>query len=90
MIHAHAEELFPAMAVRGCYQFRLTRNADLSVDPEEVSDLASALRGELLARRYGSGVRLEVADNLPGRARPSSCFGSSSWRKRTSTGSTAR
>ncbi|WP_163577845.1 polyphosphate kinase 1 [Halomonas faecis] len=65
MIHAHAEELFPGMAVRGLYQFRLTRNADLSVDPEEVSDLASALRGELLARRYGSGVRLEVADNCP-------------------------
>ncbi|MGS2744777.1 polyphosphate kinase 1 [Halomonas sp. LS-001] len=65
MIHAHAEELFPGMRVRGCYQFRLTRNADMTVDPEEVSDLASALRGELLARRYGSGVRLEVADNCP-------------------------
>jgi len=65
MIHAHAEELFPGMQVRGCYQFRLTRNADMTVDPEEVSDLASALRGELLARRYGSGVRLEVADNCP-------------------------
>ncbi len=40
MIHAHAEELFPGMRVRGCYQFRLTRNADMTVDPEEVSDLA--------------------------------------------------
>ncbi len=67
MIHAHAGEVFPGMAVRGCYQFRLTRNADLAVDPDEVSDLASALRGELLARRYGSGVRLEVADNCPDR-----------------------
>ncbi len=65
MIHAHAHEVFPGMQVCGCYQFRLTRNADLSVDPEVVSDLASALRGELLARRYGSGVRLEVADNCP-------------------------
>lgn len=65
MIHAHAHEVFPGMEVKGCYQFRLTRNADLSVDPEAVSDLASALRGELLARRYGSGVRLEVADNCP-------------------------
>ncbi|KAA0012111.1 polyphosphate kinase 1 [Billgrantia pellis] len=67
MIHAHAGEVFPGMTVRGCYQFRLTRNADLAVDPDEVSDLASALRGELLARRYGSGVRLEVADNCPDR-----------------------
>ncbi|SDM17436.1 polyphosphate kinase [Modicisalibacter muralis] len=65
MIHAHAQEVFPGMEVRGCYQFRLTRNADFSVDPEAVSDLASALRGELLARRYGDGVRLEVADNCP-------------------------
>ncbi|QTF92339.1 polyphosphate kinase 1 [Halomonas sp. BM-2019] len=65
MIHAHAEALFPGMTVRGCYQFRLTRNADMTVDPEEVSDLASALRGELLARRYGSGVRLEVVDTCP-------------------------
>lgn len=65
MVHAHADELFPGMQVRGCYQFRLTRDADMSVDPEEVSDLASALRGELLARRYGSGVRLEVAENCP-------------------------
>ena len=65
MMHAHAQEVFPGMQVRGCYQFRLTRNADLSVDPEEVSDLASALRGELLARRYGDGVRLEVAENCP-------------------------
>ncbi|OHV10492.1 polyphosphate kinase 1 [Kushneria phosphatilytica] len=65
MIHAHASKLFPGMTIRGCYQFRLTRNADLSVDTEDVSDLASALKGELLARRYGDGVRLEVANNCP-------------------------
>ena len=65
MIHAHAKSLFPGMKVKGCYQFRLTRNADLAVNSEEVSDLASALRGELLSRRYGAAVRLEVADNCP-------------------------
>ena len=65
MIHAHAESLFPGMKVEGCYQFRITRNADLAVDSEEVSDLASALRGELLSRRYGDAVRVEVADNCP-------------------------
>lgn len=65
MIHAHAELLFPGMQVQGCYQFRITRNADLAVDSEEVADLASALRGELLSRRYGDAVRLEVADNCP-------------------------
>ena len=65
MIHAHADDLFQGMKVKGCYQFRLTRNADLSVDAEDVDDLARALRGELFSRRYGDAVRLEVADNCP-------------------------
>ncbi|MHC5347558.1 polyphosphate kinase 1 [Metapseudomonas furukawaii] len=65
MIHAHADDLFPGMKVKGCYQFRLTRNADLSVDTEDVDDLARALRGELFSRRYGDAVRLEVADTCP-------------------------
>ncbi|KRE89525.1 polyphosphate kinase [Frateuria sp. Soil773] len=65
IIHAHAEELFPGMKVLGCYQFRLTRNADLTIDPEDVEDLALALRGELSSRRFGDAVRLEVADNCP-------------------------
>ncbi|PCM42984.1 polyphosphate kinase 1 [Marinobacter sp. ANT_B65] len=64
MIHAHADELFPGMEVKGCYQFRLTRNADLELE-DDLEDLASALRGELLSRRFGDGVRLEVADNCP-------------------------
>jgi polyphosphate kinase len=65
MIHAHADDLFHGMSVKGCYQFRLTRNADLSVDAEDVEDLARALRGELLSRRYGDAVRLEVVDTCP-------------------------
>src|SRR5690554_538192 len=64
MVHAHAEELFPGMVVKGCYQFRLTRNADLELE-DDLEDLASALRGELLSRRFGDAVRLEVADNCP-------------------------
>lgn len=65
MIHAHADKLFPGMTVNGCYQFRITRNADLDVDSEGVADLARALRGELHSRRFGTAVRLEVADNCP-------------------------
>tara|TARA_R110001606_G_scaffold171956_4_gene318068 strand:- start:15567 stop:17654 length:2088 start_codon:yes stop_codon:yes gene_type:complete len=64
MIHAHVSDLFPGMRATGCYQFRVTRNADLEVD-EDAEDLASALKGELLSRRYGDEVRLEVADNCP-------------------------
>jgi polyphosphate kinase len=65
ILHAHAEDLFPGMKVLGCYQFRLTRNADLTIDPEDVEDLALTLRGELYSRRFGDAVRLEVADNCP-------------------------
>lgn len=65
MIHAHADELFNGMSVKGCYQFRLTRNADLAVDAEDVEDLARALRGELYSRRFGDAVRLEVVDTCP-------------------------
>ncbi len=65
MIHAHADKLFSGMDVKGCYQFRITRNADLDVDVEGIADLARALRGELHSRRFGTAVRLEVADNCP-------------------------
>lgn len=65
MIHAHTEKLFPGMKVNGCYQFRITRNADLDVDVEGVADLAITLKGELHSRRFGTAVRLEVADNCP-------------------------
>lgn len=64
IIHLHAKDLFPGMTIKGCYQFRITRNSDLSID-DEVEDLASALLGELLARSYGDAVRLEVADHCP-------------------------
>ncbi len=65
IIHAHVDDLFPGMKVTGCYQFRVTRNSDLFVDEEEIDDLLRAMEGELLSRRYGDAVRLEVADNCP-------------------------
>ena len=50
VIHAHSNELFPGMKVKGCYQFRVTRNADMFVDEEEVEDLLKALKGQLHGR----------------------------------------
>ena len=63
VLHAHVGELFPGMEVRGCYQFRVTRNSDLFVDDEENKNLREQLQGELPHRHYGDAVRLEVADN---------------------------
>ena len=62
VIHAHVGELFAGMEVEGCYQFRVTRNSDLYVDEEEVTNLRTALQGELPQRNFGDAVRLEVAD----------------------------
>jgi len=65
VIHAYVDQLFHGMKVKGCYQFRVTRNSDLFVDEEETQDLLRAVKGELLTRHYGDTVRLEVADNCP-------------------------
>lgn len=67
VVHAHVDHVFPGMMITGCHQFRVTRNADLWVDEEEVEDLLDALKGQLPRRRYGDAVRLEVADNCPDR-----------------------
>src|SRR5277367_6413034 len=53
------------MRVRGCYQFRVTRNSDLFVEQEEVDDLLRAVEGELASRRFGDAVRLETAHDCP-------------------------
>lgn len=65
VVHAFVEDLFPGMKLKGCYQFRVTRNSDLYVDEEEVDDLLRAVEGELGSRRYGDAVRLEVAHDCP-------------------------
>ncbi len=65
LIHEFADELFPGMKVKGCFQFRITRNADLTFDFEEIEDLANTLRGELHSRKYGDAVRLEVDSRTP-------------------------
>ncbi len=57
VLHEHVGELFSGMKVLGCYQFRLTRNADLTIDPEDVDRLVSVLAS------IRDEVRLEVADS---------------------------
>lgn len=65
MISAFVGELFPGMEVRGCYQWRVTRNSDLFVDEEEITNLRKALQGELSQRNFGAAVRLEVDPFMP-------------------------
>jgi len=65
IIRVHVAELFPGLSVDGCYQFRVTRNSNLYVDDEEISDLVLALEGQLEASRHGAAVRLEVSHECP-------------------------
>jgi polyphosphate kinase len=64
-IQAFVYQLFPGMEVLGCYQFRVTRNSDLFVSDDEVTDLRKALQGELPSRHLGDAVRLEANINIP-------------------------
>ncbi|WP_283773064.1 polyphosphate kinase 1 [Craterilacuibacter sp. RT1T] len=65
ILHAHVHELFLGMTVKGCYQFRVTRNSELTVEEEDLKNLRTALQGELRHRQFGQAVRLEIADTCP-------------------------
>ncbi|MBT8066948.1 MAG: polyphosphate kinase 1 [Gammaproteobacteria bacterium] len=65
VIRVHVNRLFPGLDVDGCYQFRVTRNSDLYIDDEEVSDLVRVLEGQLEASRYGAAVRIEIGHECP-------------------------
>jgi len=53
------------MTIIGQYSFRVTRNSDLFLDDEAVEDLRKALEGELIQRRLGNAVRLEISNDCP-------------------------
>ncbi|MDI1231032.1 MAG: polyphosphate kinase 1 [Methylobacter sp.] len=65
IIHAFVDQLFNGMNVKGCYQFRVTRNSDFFVDDDAIDDLLLAVEGELAMRNYGDEVRLEVDAKCP-------------------------
>ncbi|NDC46069.1 MAG: polyphosphate kinase [Actinobacteria bacterium] len=65
LIEAHLDRLFPGMEIVTVSRFRVTRNADLSLDDEDAEDLLAAVEMELRRRRFGRAVRLEVESNIP-------------------------
>ncbi|MHB1138817.1 MAG: RNA degradosome polyphosphate kinase [Microthrixaceae bacterium] len=68
VIAAHMDDLFPGMDVEDSVAFRVTRNADLTVEDEEADDLLAAIEMELRRRRFGKAVRLEVEDDISAEA----------------------
>jgi len=64
IIAAHLDMLFPGMEVVTHHLFRVTRNEDLEVEEDDAENLLKALEQELLRRRFGPPVRLEVEDTI--------------------------
>jgi polyphosphate kinase len=64
LIAAFLPELFPGMEIVERHAFRITRNADYEVEEDRDEDLLQALERELARRRFGSPVRLEIADDM--------------------------
>ena len=64
LIAAHLDALFPGMELLEHHTFRVTRNADLTLNDEEAEDLLTAVEMELRRRRFQGAVRLEVADSI--------------------------
>ena len=60
VIIAQLGTLFPGMTVSRTTTFRVTRNADLTLEDEEADDLLQAVEMELRRRRFGRAVRLEI------------------------------
>jgi polyphosphate kinase len=65
VIRAHLDELFPGRAVEAFSQFRVTRDSDLEVDEDDVTNLRQALRSGLTRRHFGEAIRLEVVNTCP-------------------------
>jgi len=65
IIKTFCQKLFPGLEIKGCYQFRITRNSDLLLEQEETKDLATSVINKLQALRYGNAVRLEIIKDCP-------------------------
>jgi len=64
LISNHLGELFPGMEILEHHEFRVTRNEDVEVEEDESENLVQSLERELLRRRFGPPIRLEITDDM--------------------------
>jgi polyphosphate kinase len=69
VIAQHLDHLFPGMEVLEHHTFRVTRNEDVEVEEDDAENLLQAMEKELLRRRFGPPVRLEIAEQIQPRIR---------------------
>lgn len=64
LMASHLNELFPGMQILQHHSFRVTRNEDVEVEEDDAENLLLALERELMRRRFGPPVRLEVEASI--------------------------
>jgi polyphosphate kinase len=64
LISNHLGDLFPGMEILEHHEFRVTRNEDVEVDEDESENLIQALEKQILNRRFGPPIRLEITDDM--------------------------
>ncbi|MDO9590882.1 MAG: RNA degradosome polyphosphate kinase, partial [Microcella sp.] len=64
LVSNHLDQLFPGMQILEHHEFRVTRNEDVEIDEDETENLIQALERELLRRRFGPPIRLEITDDM--------------------------
>lgn len=67
LISNHLGELFPGMEILDHHEFRVTRNEDVEIDEDESENLIQSLERELLRRRFGPPIRLEITEDMDDR-----------------------
>ena len=60
ILKSHMNRLFSGYHIRDIHAFRITRNADLSIEEEDAHDLLIEIEKSLQRRRWGFPVRLEI------------------------------
>ncbi len=64
LISNHLFELFPGMEILEHHEFRVTRNEDVEIEEDDTESIIQALEKELLRRRFGPPIRLEISDDM--------------------------
>lgn len=64
LISNHLGELFPGMEILEHHEFRVTRNEDVEIEEDDTESIIQALEKELLRRRFGPPIRLEISDDM--------------------------
>lgn len=63
LLIAHLDTLFPGMVIKEARSFRVTRNEDIDVEEDDAENLLNAMEKELLRRRFGPPIRLELNED---------------------------